>query len=225
VISAAPGTLLIYADIACPWATLAVARLWEARTRLGLDESVRFDFRAFPLELFNSRPTPHRTLDAEIPVAAQLARDFGWHVWQGRPDEYPVTTLLALEAVQAAKEQGLVASEEIDLALRRAFFVHSRCISLRSEVLAAAESCDGADAGKIAAALDDGRARSIVTEQWQMAQTDEVRGSPHVFAPDGTNANNPGVTMHWHGDPRPGFPVIDRDDPSVIDDLLMRAAG
>lgn len=212
----APGTLVIYGDIACPWATLAVVRLWDARTRLGLDDAVRFDLRAFPLELANGRCTPRRAVDAEIPVVAPHAAGFGWQLWQGRADEYAVSTLLPLEAVQAAKAGGLRPSERLDLALRRAFFTQSRCITLRHEILAVAE-----DSAALAAALDEGRARSTVTAQWQAAQDGAVQGSPHVFAPDGTDVFNPGVSMHHDGH----IPVIDAFDPSVYDDLVRRAAG
>jgi len=212
----APGTLVIYGDIACPWATLAVVRLWEARTRLGLADSLRFDLRAFPLELANSRCTPRRAVDAEIPVVAAHAPGFGWQVWQGRADEYAVSTLLPLEAVQAAKEASLEASERLDLALRRAFFTQSRCITLRHEILELAD-----DSAALAAALDDGRARRAVTAQWHAAQDGAVNGSPHVFAPDGTDQFNPGVAMHHDGN----IPVIDALDPSVYDDLVRRAAG
>jgi hypothetical protein len=38
--------------------------------------------------------------------------------------------LLTLEAAQAAKEQSLRASEELDRALRRALFADSRCITI-----------------------------------------------------------------------------------------------
>ncbi len=99
----ARGTVVVYSDIGCPWSHAAVWRLWDARARLGLDEAVRFDFRAFPLELINSRPTPKLTLDAEIPVAGALAPRAGWQIWQAPDWQYPSTMLPALEAVQAAK--------------------------------------------------------------------------------------------------------------------------
>lgn len=225
MVDVAPSTIAVYADIACPWATLTVVRLWEARSRLGLDSSVRFDIRSFPLELFNRRATPRRSLDAEIPVVGAHAPDFGWSIWQGRADEYPVTTLLALEAVQAAKEQSLAASEELDLGLRRAFFTKSRCISLRSVIAAVAKTSSSVDHDALLAALDDGRARRLVIDQWHEAEGDAVRGSAHVFLPDGTDVFNPGIEMHWQGESGAGFPVITADDPSVYDDLVQRAAG
>lgn len=222
-IAVGPGTLVVYSDIGCPWAHATVHRLHERRAALGLDDAVRLDHRAFPLELVNSRPTPRRSLDAEIPVAGGLAPDAGWSIWRRDPSAYPVTTLPALEAVQAAKEQGLRASEALDRALRRAFFADSRCIALRHEILSVAEDCAEVDADTVAKALDDGRARHLVMAQWHAA-AGVVQGSPHVLAPDGSGAHHPGVTMHWHGQPPAGFPVVDSDDPLAVDPLLRAAA-
>jgi predicted DsbA family dithiol-disulfide isomerase len=135
VVQVADGTIVMWSDIACPWATLAVHRLVAARHRLGMDGRVVVDHRAFPLEVLNGRPTPRHILDAEIPVAGGLEPDAGWQIWRDDPHRYPVTTLLALEAVQAAKEQSLWAGEQLDHALRKALFAESRCISMRHVIL------------------------------------------------------------------------------------------
>ena len=219
----APGTIVVYSDIGCPWSHAAVWRLWDARSRLGLDDAVRFDHRAFPLELVNSRATPKLTLDAEIPGAGALAPRAGWQVWQAPDWQYPSTTLPALEAVQAAKEQGLGASEELDLALRRAFFGESRCVALRHVVLEAAATCDTVDVDRLRDALDGGRARNAVIDQWMAASRFGARGSPHVFLADGSDHFNPGVEIHWQGEEGEGFPIVDRDDPSAYEELLRRA--
>src|SRR5436305_1987660 len=166
-----PATVVVFSDLACPWAHLGVHRLLAARRRLGLDGRVALDHRAFPLELFNRRPTPKRTLDAEIPVAGALDPAAGWQPWQDEPQHWPVTTLLALEAVQAAKEQGLVASEMLDRDLRVAFFGESRCISMRHVILDVAEECEAVDAGALADALDDGRARRSMFDQAALAES------------------------------------------------------
>ena len=225
MIDIAPGTVVLFSDITCPWARLAVHRLHEARARLGLDDDVRIDHRAFALELVNGKPTPKAVLDAEIPVIGALAPDAGWQVWQAPVDQYPSTSLVALEAVQAAKEtEGLAASERLDRALRTAMFGQSRCISILPVVLEVAEE-SGLDVDALRAALAEGRGRTAVAEQVELASGDEVDGSPHLFLPDGTDVHNPGVTMHWEGEHGKGFPVVDDDDPSVYDDLLKRAAG
>ena len=221
----AVGTLVVYSDIGCPWAHVAVHRLHEARTRLGLDDRVRFDHRAFPLELVNGRPTPKLTLDSEIPVTGGLEPDAGWQLWLGPLHEYPVSTLPALEAVQAAKAQGLEASERLDRGLRRALFAESRCITMGHVILEVAAE-QGLDVDGLAAALEAGPARAEVHEQCRQAEAGGVEGSPHVFGPGGLDAHNPGVRMHWEGDhDGAGFPVVDADDPAAVDRLLEAAAG
>ncbi len=225
LIDVTPGTIVVYSDIGCPWAHLCVARLCSARRRLGLEDQVAFDHRAFPLELHNRRPTPWSILAAEIPVVGALAPQAGWQMWQRAPWEWPVTTLPALEAVQAAKEQGLHASDRLDRALRLALFRDSRCISLRHVILEVAAGSGGVDEAKLRHALDDGRARRAVVEQFEASRSEQVAGSPHLFLPDGSSVHNPGVEMHWEGEHGRGFPVVDSDDPSVYERLLKAAAG
>lgn len=219
------GTIQIWSDVGCPWAHVAVHRLHEARRRLRLTHAVAFDHRAFPLELFNSEPTPRRVVTAEMGACAPLAPQAGWQTWQGHEWGWPVSMLPAMEAVAAAKEQGLPASEELDRELRRAFFGDSRCISLRHVILEVASQCERVDLEALADAFDSGRARRSLIDDWRRAGGSEVRGSPHLFLPDGCDAHNPGIRFHWEGDPGVGFVVIDRDDPSVYDELLRRAAG
>jgi len=222
----APGTVQVWSDLGCPWSHAVVWRLHDARRRLGLDGRVGFDHHAFPLELFNNEPTPRRLLEAEWPVAAQLAPRAGWQAWAAPAEAWPVTMLPPMEAVQAAKLQSLDASEELDRGLRRAFFGESRCISLRHVILEVAAECQSVDVGALASALDDGRARRSLADDWAVARGDEVRGSAHLFAPDGTNAQNPGIAIGWIGDAdgRGGAAIIEADDPAAIDDLVRRAA-
>ena len=218
-----PGTIVVWGDIACPWATLAVHRLHEARRRAGREAEVRLDLRSFPLELVNGRPTPKPVLEAEIPVVGALAPDLGLQLWTGEPWTWPGSVLLALEAVQAAKTQSLVASEQLDLGLRRAMFAESRHVGILATILDVAKRCPALDSYALEDALRDGRARATVMEQWRVAEGDEVKGSPHVFLADGTEMENPGITMHWEGPKPGGFPVVDDDEPSVYDDLVKRA--
>jgi len=223
----APGTIVVWSDLACPWAHLAVYRLHQARRALDLEGVVHLDHRVFALELVNSRPTPKRVLVAEVPVAGGLAPGAGWEVWQGQPSQWPVTTLLALEAVQAAKVQGLAPSEDLDRALRVAFFGQSRCISMRSVILAVAKECGSVDVDRLREALDDGRARATVMGQHAQSSGPDsaVTGSPHLFLPDGSDVHNPGVELRWEGRQGQGFPVIVADDPTVYNDLVQRAAA
>lgn len=224
MLDVSPGTIVVFADIACPWSHVAAHRLETTRARLGLVEDVRFDFRAFPLELFNSRGTPKRIVDAEIPVVGALEPAAGWTMWQRQDYDYPVTMLLALEAVQAAKEQGLRASESLDRALRVALFGEGRNISLFHEVAALAADCEEVDEGALVKALRDGRARRLLFEQKEEAMTANVEGSPHLFFSDGSDVHNPGIKKRWEGEPGEGFPVVIEDHPEIYEGLLERAA-
>ncbi len=226
MIQVAPGTIQVWSDIGCPWAHVAVWRLHDARRRLGLEDRVRFDHRVFPLELFNSEPTPRDDLGPEMAVCTALAPRAGWQPWSAPQWWWPVTMLPAMEAVQAAKEQGLAASEALDRGLRRAFWGESRCVSLRHVILEVASETDGLDLAMLAGALDAGRARSSLFDQWEVAKTDAVQGSPHLFLPDGTNGQNPGLEVSWAQDAEGGWvPTVVRDDQSVYADWVRRAAS
>ena len=225
MIDVAPGTMMLWSDIGCPWSHAVIWRLHDARRRLGLEDRVAFDHHAFPLELFNSEPTPRTSIDAEWPVARTLAPRAGWQAWSAADHAWPVTMLPPMEAVQAAKLQSLAASEELDRGLRRAFFGESRCISLRHVILEVANECDSIDLAALTDAIDTGVARHQLFDDWRVARGDEVRGSTHVFVHDGTNAQNPGIQIGWDDGPDGGAYRVDADDRSVIDDLVNRAAS
>jgi hypothetical protein len=166
-----------------------------------------------------------RIVDAEVVACATATPDFGWSLWQSRLDEYPVTSLPALEAVQAARRQSEAAAEELDLALRTALFVRSRCISLRHEVLAAAGECPSVDVDRLAADLDAGVARPAVVRQSAAARSGAATCSGYVVLPDGTGWCNPGVETSWLGPRMPrGTPTVEADDPDVYRELVATAA-
>lgn len=224
-----PRTVTVWSDIGCPWATLAMYTLHTAATDRGTD--LRVDHRAFPLELFNQAPTPKELVDAEVMAIAGHVPRLGWQLWNAAPHAYPSTLLPALEAVQAVKNAswgGLVASDELDSALRHAYFAASRAIQLHPVILDIAEGCEHVDRQRLAAALATGQGRAAVYRQWQRAQSDDVQGSPHLFAAAGRVAiHNPGATYHWTARPpldfplQPhGFPVLDDYQPQWADELL-----
>jgi predicted DsbA family dithiol-disulfide isomerase len=219
-VDVSPGTVAVYTDVACIWSTVALHRFYAARARLGLDDAVRVDHRLFLLEDVNRSAVPMPTWQAEIPVAGPLAPDLGLSPWQGHPADWPVTALLANEAVHAAKAQSPAAAEQLDTALRLAFFRDSRCTSLLHEVVDVARGCDRVDADALAAALEDGRARGAMMADYR-AHAADVQGSPHFFLADGSDAHNPGIELHWDD---AGYPVVDADDPAAYDALVRRAA-
>lgn len=189
-------TIVVYSDLNCSFAHLAVHRLHETRTRLGLDGILWFDHRCFPLELFNNEVNAHPGVQSEIAAVGPLEPNAGWRLLTGPQWIYPVTMLPPLEAVQAVKAQSWHASEELDRALRRAFWSKGRCISMRHEILAVAEETGAVDVPALAAVLDSGSARASVMSHYHTARTAEVLCSPHVFLYDGSNFANPGVRTH-----------------------------
>ncbi|HEY7848313.1 MAG TPA: hypothetical protein VIC83_08990, partial [Candidatus Limnocylindria bacterium] len=102
----------------------------------------------------------------------------------------------------------------------------SRCVSLRHVILEVASETDGLDLAQLAATLDAGRARRAIFDDWAIAKTDAVRGSPHLFVADGTNAQNPGLEVSWNeGADGVWQPTIVSDATWVYEDYLRRAAG
>lgn len=221
--SSGAATVTIWSDVACPWATVAVHRFVTTRSQLGLDGRVVLDHRAFPLELFNERPTPRRTLDSESRVLSDLVPDLGLGPWTGKDSEYPVTTLVCLEAVAAAKQQSLTLAESLDLALRRALFVESRCISVLSVLREVAGGVAGLDVDAVVAAISDGRHRAqVFADRDEAERRDDVNGSPQLLVGE-DGWFNPGIEMHW--DSAAYAPVIDADDPAVYETILRKAVG
>ena len=222
-IDVAAGTVVVYTDIVCAWSTLSLHRFYDEREKAGLTEAVRVDHRLFLLEDLNRFPIPKTYLDAETPVVGALTPQLGWKPWQGDSSSWPITSLLANEAVHAAKAQSWAAAEELDMALRLAFFRDSRPISLLHEILVVAAGCATVDTDDLGHALEDGRARAAMMADYR-AHHGQVQGSPHWFLAEGTDVHNPGVDLHWVGEAGAGFPVAEADEPSVMAELVHRAA-
>ena len=176
------------------------------------------------MELLNGNPGSRPGSDSEVPGVGPCEPDAGWQLWQDKDWLYPCSTLPALEAVQAAKAQSVRASEDLDLALRRAFWTQSRCIT-NPVILDVARRTEGVDDTLIREALENGTARPAVAEHTRQAASEHVLCSPHVFLPDGTDVPNPGMTVEWEGDWGRGYPRVVADDPQVYDDLLLRSAA
>ncbi|MCT2592302.1 DsbA family protein [Streptomyces sp. N2-109] len=222
-----PRTVTVWSDIGCPWASLALHTLRAAAGERGAD--IRIDHRAFPLELFNDQPTPRFIVEPEVIVIGARRPELGWRVWSGRESDYPSSTLTALEAVQAAKAPtvgGLRGSDELDAALRRAFYAESRCISIIPVILEIARECAHVDAEELAKALERGAGRPEVYAQWRVAQGPEIQGSPHLFASGGYTRHNPGASFEWTRDPnRGGLPRLDGYDDGWTRELLDLLTG
>lgn len=223
-IDVAPDTVVVYTDVACAWSTVGLARLYAARDRARAQDRLRVDHRLFLLEDVNRFPIPKRYLDAEIPVVGPRGPKLGFKPWQRDPSTWPVTVAPANEAVHAAKAQSYAAAEQLDMALRLAFFRDSRCVSLRHEILDIASACDRVDTDALAEALDTGSARGAMMRDYR-EHRDDVQGSPHFFLADGSDVHNPGIGLRWEGEPGAGYPVVEDDDPGAYDALVRRALG
>lgn len=222
MITATPGTIQVWSDPLCPFAHVAIHRLTTARDRLGLD--VRLDHHTFALELFNG-PHPRPGTDSEAVGLGQIAPEVGFRLWSAADWLYPSTVLLAAEAVHAAKAQGLGPSEDLDRALRKAFWLDSKSIGHRQVIMEVAAETSTVDVTALAEALDGGTYRRQVMDDHKVAQTDDVTGSPHLFLPDGSSVHNPGIDVRWEGPWAAGYPIAAETDPGWAEDLLKRAAG
>jgi predicted DsbA family dithiol-disulfide isomerase len=209
------AVLEVATDLHCPWSYVCVLRLRRARDALGLDVALRH--RYWPLELVNGRVTAPYLLLAEIAVLAPLEPTA---FALPETDEWPTTLLPAFELVKAAELQGLRAAEELDAALRRAYFVEHRNLSLRTTLFAIAATVPGLDQAALREAYDSGRTRRVVLEEYEALNRRGIEGIPTVYLPDGQRVLNPGLTVRWVQ----GLPHVLAEDQTIYEQLLRAAA-
>lgn len=210
--------IVVYSDLACPWAFVAVHRLRRARDTHHLD--VVFDQLAWPLEWVNQAGTPRHIVEAESAVLAQHEPEL-FSRFQGA--SWPSTRLPAFELVAAARRAyGLRAAEDVDYHLRLRFFRDSADVSLRHELRQAVAEA-GLDADTVLDVWQSEAVRADVVADYAHSQDLPIQGSPQIFWPDGSTTHNPGMTDHaWvRGIPRIGR--VDPDEPARL--LLHHAAG
>jgi predicted DsbA family dithiol-disulfide isomerase len=204
--------ITIWSDIHCPWAYVALLRLHRMRDYLGADRLV-FDLRSYPRELAGGEKIKAETTQLEVVALAQLEPT----AFSALPDRaWPTSNLPAWEAQKWGFSMGQETGESFDLALRRAVFLHGHNLSVRSELLAVAET-EGLVADQLGVALDDGRFRKAVSADLDDALSQAVVGSPHIVLPDGTAHHNPGITYRVER----GIPIIISDHPSVYEELIQ----
>ena len=213
--------IVVYSDVGCPWANIAVRRLSHTLLQKGLDREIGIDHRAFSLELINEAPIPSDILNAEIPTLRDLEPSAPWPAGPG-PWRFTRSTLVALEAVQAAKEQSVEASVRLDKAFRRAMFQDLAQLETPQHVIEVARNVDGVDVDALEEALRAGRGRVEVRQHTTESHNDQVTGSPTLVLPDGSIHHNPGIAMHWEDEPGERL-VIDSDDPDVYVGLIERS--
>ncbi len=219
-VTTADFAIIVYSDVGCPWANIAVNRLSRTLLERGLDREIGIDHRAFSLELINDEPIPSKVLNAEVPICRDLEPSAPWPAGSG-PWQFTRSTLLALVAVQVAKEQSIGASVRLDKALRRAVFEGLADLGTLEAVVGLAGAVDGIDVDALEEALRSGRGRAEVDQHTAESRTDLVAGSPTLVLPDGSAHANPGISIHWEDQPGERL-VIDSDDPDVYVALVDR---
>jgi predicted DsbA family dithiol-disulfide isomerase len=188
----------IWSDLHCPWASIAVHRLRQARERRGLD--VVLVPRAWPLEWVNGHGTPRDIVTTETAALASHEPEL-FSAFTG--DSWPSTFLPAFELVAAARRAHDVrAAEDVDYALRLAFFRDGVDVSvlagLRQALELAQQFNPGIDGERILSVWMNTATRADVDADYIVSKSLPIQGSPQVFWPDGSTTHNPGMTdHHW----------------------------
>jgi predicted DsbA family dithiol-disulfide isomerase len=219
---AGPGVITIYSDVVCPWAHLALYRLRDALDRNGATGTVPIEHRAFPLEVLDGRPTPREAFDRAVDMGRSIAPDAGWEHWDAPEWAFPPSSLLALEAVQAAASQNPAHADLVDHATRLAFWVRHECIAAMPVVLEILRRTDGVDFDGAAAEFWSGRPRATIRHHVDAAATAAVPASPHLVVrglDDARSWTNPGITTNG---PAERFDIA-ADEPAVFDDIVEYA--
>jgi predicted DsbA family dithiol-disulfide isomerase len=207
----------IWSDLHCPWAFIAAHRLREARDRRDLD--VVLVPRAWPLEWVNGRGTPRDIVTTETAALASHEPDL-FNAFSA--DSWPSTFLPGFELVAAARRaHGVRAAEDVDYAIRLAFFRDGVDVSvlagLQQALELAQQSNPGIDSERIVDTWMNTAVRTDVAADYQLSKSLPIQGSPQVFWPDGSTTHNPGMTdHHWTN----GLVRIGRTDPEEAGRLL-----
>jgi predicted DsbA family dithiol-disulfide isomerase len=213
----------VWSDIHCPWAYVAVHRLRRARDAHGLD--VVFAPRAWPLEWVNRRGTPRDIVTTETAALAGHEPEL-FTAYTG--ESWPSTFLPAFELVAVARRlYGVRAAEDVDFALRLAFFRDGVDVSIRAGLAEALAIASGLNADVVPEEVEDAwlrtNPRADVAGDFRISGGLPIQGSPQIFWPDGSTTHNPGMTDHrWHG----GLVHIGHTDPDEAGRLLLaKTAG
>jgi predicted DsbA family dithiol-disulfide isomerase len=206
-----PVLLDVWSDLHCPWALVCVHRLRLARTEHGLDDVLVINPRAWPLEWVNERGTPRDIVPTETLVLAAEEPDL-FSAYENA--SWPSTFLPAFELVAAARRAGGPrAAEEVDYAVRLAFFRDSVDVSIEHglrHALAIASLHTTVDADEVLDVWHHQAVRADVLADYEASRTLPIQGSPQVFLPDGQTFHNPGLTEHdWER----GIPRVRQSDP------------
>lgn len=188
---AQPISIALYADLACPYAYLTAYRVRKLR-----DEyrgQIVIEHKSLALEYVNREPTAKGLLEREISLLLREEPDIPSQPWRRPASEWPVTMWPAFEAVKCAERQSLELADELDWAIRVAFFAQSRCISLRHVLLEIAREV-GLEMDRFAADFDRGVSKYQVLQEaqdgWERLR---VEGSPTFVLPSGQQISAVGL--------------------------------
>lgn len=218
---AATTTIDVWSDIHCPWAFIAVHRLRAARDKHGLD--VVFAPRAWPLEWVNRQGTPRGIVTTETAALASHEPEL-FNAYQA--ESWPSTFLPAFELVAAARRvHGPRAAEDVEYALRLAFFRESIDVSIQvglHDALGLAHEINPeVDPERVLDVWLRENPRADVADDFRTSKALPIQGSPQIFWPDGSTTHNPGMTDHrWSG----GLVHIGHTEPGEAERLLLATA-
>jgi len=166
----------LYSDVHCPYAYITTYRLRQLRDEYA--GKITIVHRSLALEYVNRRGTPNNIINAETPILMLQELDIPYHPWHRPLSEWPVTMWPAFEAIKCAEQQGPTQADDLDWAIRKAFFAESRCISMRHVLFELAEEV-GLEMTHFTNAFDNGTYKRQVLKEAQMGwETLKVEGSP-----------------------------------------------
>ncbi|HEX6122504.1 MAG TPA: hypothetical protein VFY89_05060 [Ktedonobacterales bacterium] len=181
--------IAMYADLACPYAYIAAYRLRALRDEY--QGRVVIEHKSLALEYVNRQPTPKRVLESEVPFLMLAEPALPWEPWHAPLAEWPVTLWPAFEAVKCAERQSAALADDLDWAIRTAFFAESRCVSMRHVLFELAEGV-GLAMDRFARDFDSGETKALVVEEaragWERLK---VAGSPTFVLASGRQISSP----------------------------------
>lgn len=188
---ATPISIAMYTDLACPYAYVSAYRLRKLREEYR--ETIIIEHKSLSLEYVNREPTPKPLLDTELPYLMCEEPGIPYQPWRRPESEWPVTIWPAFEAVKCAERQSFTLADDLDWAIRVAFFAESRCISLRHDLLELAQQV-GLDERRFANDFDRGVVKYQVLQEAQDGwERLHVEGSPTFVLPSGKQISNVGL--------------------------------
>ncbi|MDX1524152.1 MAG: DsbA family protein, partial [Anaerolineae bacterium] len=178
-----PVKIDLYADLHCPYAYLTAYRLRQLRDEYA--GKITIVHRCLSLEYINRRPTPKTIINEETPILMLAEPEIPYRPWKGKLTHWPVTMWPAVEAVKCAEKQGPALANDLDWAIRKAFFAENQCISMRHVLLDLARDA-GLDLARFTTDFDDGVTKRQVLQEAQKGWEElKVEGSPTFVLPSG----------------------------------------